>query len=49
MPQWLEITLGIGASNLLGTDIYYAQPYDGGLAPVPGQGRCLVLSMAARF
>ncbi|MCA8964695.1 MAG: TonB-dependent receptor plug domain-containing protein [Planctomycetes bacterium] len=44
-----RVTLGIGASNLLGTDIYYAQPYDGGLAPVPGQGRCLVLSMAARF
>ncbi len=44
-----RVTLGVGFSNLFDTDIYYAQPYDGGLAPVPGHGRSLVLSMAARF
>lgn len=44
-----RLTVGLGVSNLLDTDVFYAQPYDGGLAPVPGQGRSLLLSVATTF
>ena len=45
----LSAQLGVG--NVLDANIQYVQPYDGGMAPMPGRGReyFLRLSYALEF
>lgn len=41
--------IGIGINNILNTSVYYAQPYKGGLAPIPGLGRSAQIKISYKF
>jgi hypothetical protein len=43
------LSLQLGVGNLLGADVAFVQPYDGGQAPIPGRGRELFLRVGYAF
>lgn len=40
------LTLQVGVGNVLGQNVTFVQPYDGGLAPLPGRGRELFVRLS---
>jgi hypothetical protein len=40
------LTLQVGVGNIFGMNLPFAQPYDGGVAPIPGRGRELFVRLS---
>ena len=47
--RWRHASLGVGAANLLDMDIPVAQPYNGGVAPLPLKGREIFVKLGFNF